>query len=445
VRKFSIAAAAEAAGYRACLQCRPYRSQQLVSWTGPELVCRGVRLILAGALDGGATEATLGSRLSVSARHLRRLFTEHLGVTPDGLARSARVHFARRLLDDTDLTITEIAFAAGYGSLRQFNRHCRDVFRASPRALRARRRVADRLVADGGLELRLPFQGPFDWDAMAGYFAARALPGVESVSGNVYRRTILVDGDPGVIELRPGGDDHLIGVAHLPHWEGLIHVVGRARRIANLDFDPIEPLGRLADESAIGAIIRTRPGLRPPGTWDPFETGVRAIIGQQVTVAGANTIAGRLVERVGTQVPGLEEFGLTHTFPSAPTLAEADLDGLGLTRARINAIRAFARAVADGTLRLDGSISLDRFVDSVTAVDGLGTWTANYLAVRLGEPDAWPDSDLGLRRALKRLLPDSATSLAVVADRWRPFRAIAATHLWMMDGSRRAEPVAAAV
>jgi AraC family transcriptional regulator of adaptative response / DNA-3-methyladenine glycosylase II len=445
VRKFPIAAAAEAAGYRACLKCRPYRSQQLVSWTGPELVCRAVRLILAGALDDGATEATLAARLGVSARHLRRLFTEHLGATPDGLARSARVHFARRLLDDTDLTITEIAFAAGYGSLRQFNRHCRDVFRASPRTLRARRRVADRLVADGGLVLRLPFQGALDWGTMAGYFAARALPGVESVEGNIYRRTILVDGDAGVIELRPGGDDHLIGVAHLPHWEGLIHVVGRARRIASLDFDPNEPLDRLADEPAIGALIRSRPGLRPPGTWDPFETGVRAIIGQQVTVAGANTIAGRLVERVGTRVPGLEEFGLTHTFPSAATLAEANLDGLGLTGARINAIRSFASAVADGTLRLDGSVRLDRFIDSVTALDGLGAWTAHYLALRLGELDAWPDSDLGLRRALKRLLPDSATSLSVVADRWRPYRAVAATHLWMVDGSPRTEPAAAAV
>jgi AraC family transcriptional regulator of adaptative response / DNA-3-methyladenine glycosylase II len=445
VRKYPIAAAAEAAGYRACLQCRPYRSQQLVSWAGPELVCRAVRLILAGALDDGATEGALGARLGVSARHLRRLFTEHLGVTPDGLARSARVHFARRLLDDTDLTITEIAFAAGYGSLRQFNRHCRDVFREPPRALRARRRVPDRLVADGGLELRLPYPGPFDWETMAGYFAARALPGVESVAGNVYRRTIMVEGDPGLIELRPGSDDHLIGVVHLPHWEGLIHVVARARGIANLDFDPDEPLGRLADDPAVGALIRTRPGLRPPGTWDPVETGVRAIIGQQVTVAGANTIAGRLVERVGTPVPGLKAFGLTHTWPSAATLAEADLDGLGLTRARINAIRAFAGAVADGTLRLDGSVGLDRLVDSVTALDGLGAWTAHYLALRIGEPDAWPHSDLGLMRALKRLLPDSAPSFSVVADRWRPHRAVAATHLWMMDGLSRTAPAAAPV
>ena len=175
VTKFPLAAAAEAAGYRACLRCRPYRSSQVVPSSAPELVCRGVRMILDGGLDG-QTETMLAPRLGVSARHLRRLFAEHLGVTPDALARSARAHGARRLLDDTDLSITQIGFAAGYGSLRQFNRACHEVFRASPRELRARRRVSDRLVADGGLPLRLPYEGPLDWDGMLGYFAARAIP-----------------------------------------------------------------------------------------------------------------------------------------------------------------------------------------------------------------------------------------------------------------------------
>jgi len=369
VRRFPLAAAAEAAGYRACLRCRPYRSPQAVAWTGPELVCRGVQLILDGAPDRG-TEAELGRRLGVSARHLRRLFTAELGVTPDGLARSARAHFARRLLDDTDLSVTEVAFAAGFGSLRQFNRVCREVFRASPRALRARRRASDRLVADGGLCLRLPFHGPLDWDAMVAHLAARAIPGVEHVSGNTYRRTIVIDGDPGVLEFFPGGDDHLVLRAHLPHWEELIHVVGRARRVASLDFDLDEPATQLADDPTIGPLLEARPGLRPPGTWDPFETGVRAIVGQQVTVVAANTIACRLVERLGNPVPGLRQLGLSHTFPSADTLATADLGGLGLTRAGTAAVRSFARAVADDTVRLDRSVSLDRLVASITALDG---------------------------------------------------------------------------
>jgi AraC family transcriptional regulator of adaptative response / DNA-3-methyladenine glycosylase II len=439
VRRFSVAAAAEAAGYRACLRCRPYRSVQTVAWTGPELVCRAVQLILDGALDKG-TEAELGRRLGISERHLRRLFTVELGVTPDGLARSARMHFARRLLDDTDLTVTEIAFAAGFGSLRQFNRVCREIFRESPRELRARRRVSDRLVADGGLCLRLPFEGPLDWHALAAYFAARAIPGVEHVSGDSYRRTIVIDGDPGVLELLPGGDDHLVLRAHLPHWEELIHVVGRARRIASLGFDLNEPAAQLGDDPIVGPLLRRRPGLRPPGTWDPFETGVRAILGQQISVAGANTISGRLVERLGNPVPGLTQLGLTHTFPSADTLATADLDGLGLTHARAAAVRTFARAVADDAVRLDRSVGLEGLVASITALAGLGPWTAQYLALRLGEPDACPTTDLGLQRALGR---PGAASFGDHAERWRPWRALAATHLWLAEGAEHARDVRA--
>jgi AraC family transcriptional regulator of adaptative response / DNA-3-methyladenine glycosylase II len=437
VHKFPLAASAEAAGFRACMRCRPYRWPQSVSWTAPELVCRAVRLILDGALDN-ASEADLGARLGVSARHLRRLFKENLGVTPDGLARSARVHFARRLLDDTDLTVTQIALAAGFGSLRQFNRACQEVFRESPRELRARRRKADRLVADGGLLLRLAYRGPLDWDDMAAYFSARAIPGVETVDGDTYRRTIVVRGHPGVLELSPGGDDHLLLRAHLPSWDELVHVVQRARRVGSLDFDLSEPAVQLAQDPMIGPLLDARPGLRPPGTWDPFETGVRAIVGQQVTLAGANTIAGRLVARLGIRVPGLEPLGLTHTFPSAAVLARGNLDGLGLTPARARAIRLFARAVVEDAVVLDGSVSLDRLVSSITAVDGLGPWTANYLALRLGEPDACPTSDLALRRALPRRAPRTAAALGDLAERWRPWRALAATHLWIADRPARA-------
>jgi AraC family transcriptional regulator of adaptative response / DNA-3-methyladenine glycosylase II len=365
VTTFAFAAAAEAAGYRACLLCRPYRSPQPLTRSGPEVVCRAVQLILDGALDRG-TEAELGARLGVSARHLRRLFTAELGVTPDGLARSARAHFARRLLDDTDLSITEVAFAAGFGSLRQFNRTCRDVFRASPSALRARRRKADRLVADGGLSLRLPFHGPLDWQAMLAHFAARAIPGVEQVDGGTYGRTIVLDGDPGVLELFRGGDDHLVLRAHLPHWEELIHVVQRARRIASLDHD-LE-------------------GPRPPGTWDAFETGVRTIIGQQLTMTAANTVAGRLVARLGSAVPGLTQLGLTRTFPAPAAVADADLSGLGLQPAQATAVRSFARAVAADTIRLDRSVGADELVASIAVLDGIGPWTAQYVALRLGEP-----------------------------------------------------------
>jgi AraC family transcriptional regulator, regulatory protein of adaptative response / DNA-3-methyladenine glycosylase II len=443
VRPFELAAAAEAAGFRACLRCRPYRAAQPATWGGPELVCRAVQLVMDGALDQG-TEADLGARLGVSGRHLRRLFSAQLGVTPDELARSRRTHFARRLLDDTDLTITQVAFAAGFGSVRQLNRACRDVFRATPGELRARRRVTDRLVADGGLPLRLAYEGPLDWQALVDYFAARAIPGVESVSGGVYRRTIIVDGDPGVLELSAGGEDHLLLVAHLPHWEGLIHVADRARRIASLDADMDEAPRVLGADPTLGPLVASRPGLRVPGTWDPFETGVRAIIGQQVTVAGATTIIGRLTERFGAPVPGLTAMGLSHTFPTPEVVAGADLAGIGLPTARAEAVRGFARAVADGDIRLDRSVPLEELVSSISAVRGLGSWTAHYVALRLGEPDAFPSADLGLRRAASQPGGSSAGALESVAEHWRPWRALAAVHLWTvgpkvdLDRMRRA-------
>lgn len=434
VTTYALAASAEAAGYRACLRCRPYRADPPVGDVGPELVCRGVQLVVGGALDGDGREAELAARLGVSARHLRRLFVEHVGVTPDQLARSRRAHFARRLLDDTDLTLTDIAYAAGFGSVRQFNRVLTETFRASPSELRARRRRHDRLVADGGLALRLAYEGPLDVEVLLRYLAARAIPGVEQVEGDTYRRTIVVDGDPGVIELGAGGDDHLVLRAHLPHWEGLIHLAEQARRIFALDHDHAAAVARLRHDPLVGPLVRARPGVRPPGTWDPFELGVRAILGQQVSVAAANTLAARLVERVGTPVGGLAALGLTHAFPDAERLAAADLDDLGLPAGRREAVRGFARAVAAGDVVLDRGQRLDDLVGSLAALPGVGPWTAHYVALRLGEPDAFPATDLGLRRAVAaRTGAPAPASLAAAAGAWRPFRALAAVHLWLHD------------
>jgi AraC family transcriptional regulator of adaptative response / DNA-3-methyladenine glycosylase II len=432
VRHYELAAAAEAAGFRACLRCRPYRSAAPIGGVASEVVCRGIRLVVDGGIAGDS-EVAVAERLGLSVRHLRRLFQDQLGVTPAQLARSSRAHFARRLLDDTNLSVTEIAFASGFGSLRQFNRTIRGVFRATPRELRARRRSADRLVADGGLRLRLTFAGPLDWNAMLGYLAARSIQGVERVSGGVYRRTILVDGDAGVIEVALGGSDHLLLTAHLPHWGGLIHVVQQVRRLFNLDFDLARASAALASDPVLKGRIESLPGLRVPGAWDPFEVGVRAIIGQQVTVAGAGTITGRVVARHGTPVPGLAQFGLTHLFPSAESLAGADLGGTGLTGARMAAIHSFATGAVDGSVRFDRSRPLDEQVATVAAVPGLGPWTAQYLALRLGESDAFPTTDLGLRRSLEALTGQALTPQMVgeMAERWRPWRAYAAVHLWL--------------
>ena len=424
VTKFPLAAAAEAAGFRACLRCRPYRSAQVVPSTAPELVCRAVRMILDGGLDG-PTEEMLASRLGISARHLRRIFAVHLGVTPDGLARSARAHGARRLLDDTDLSITQVAFAAGYGSLRQFNRACHEVFRASPRELRARRRVSDRLVADGGLALRLPYEGPLDWHGLLEYFAAHAVPGVEHVSGRIYRRTVVIDGDPGVLELYPDEGNALVLVAHLPHWSELLHLVKRARHIANLDLDLDEPLRALSRDPVVGPSVTKTPGRRPPGTWDPFETGIQAIIGQGRAPVAAGQIVGDLVQELGTRVRGLESLGLTHTFPTAETLSRARLSRLDLRRSEQETIGAFARAVEGDVVRLDRSVSLERLIGSLVGLGGIDTLTANYLALRLGELDAFP-------------FPRRRT-----AESWRPWRALAAMHLSPQGAIAAADPRAA--
>jgi len=431
VRSFPLAAAAEAAGFRACLRCRPYRWEPPPTSEPPELVKRALRLVLEGALDAG-TEARLAARVGVSERHLRRLFDRHLGVSPGQLARSRRAHFARRLLDDTDLGVTEVAFASGFGSVRQMNRAFLEIFQSTPTRLRARRRAADRLAADGGLPIRLPVPGPLAWEQMLGYLGRRAIPGVERVDGDRYVRTVCIEGEPGVIQLSRASPDTVLLRAHLPHWDGIIDIVSRARRIFNLDGDIAAATVRLASDPRLGPLVESWPGLRPPGAWDGFEVGVRAILGQQVSVPGATTLIGRIVERYGVPLPGLLAMGLTHLFPEPQELAGADLAGLGMPGSRAAAIQHFAAAVAEHRLHLERSGPLEELVAELVALPGLGLWTANYLALRLGEPDAFPASDLGLRRALANQggLPSPAQMIELAAP-WQPFRAYAALHLWL--------------
>jgi AraC family transcriptional regulator of adaptative response / DNA-3-methyladenine glycosylase II len=370
----------------------------------------------------------------VSVRHLRRLFVEHVGTTPDQLARSHRAHFARRLLEDTDLSVTDTAWASGFGSLRQLNRTMQQVFHAPPSELRARRRRGDRLASEGGLTLRLPYRGPLDWEAMLRYLRVRAIAGVERVDGDTYRRTIEVDGAPGVLELSPDVDGQLRVRTHLADVRGLIHVVQRARQIFALDRDPAEANEHLAADRLFVDAVSSQPGMRVPGTWDPHETGVRAIVGQQVSVRGASTVTARIVQRAGRPVPGFEDLGLTHIFPDPASLSQADLTAIGMPEARAQAIKAFAAAVDKGDVPIDGRLSLDELVAAITSVPGLGPWTAGYLALRMGERDAFPASDLGLRRAAAPGgEPLSTAALTERADAWRPFRAAAAVRLWMSD------------
>jgi AraC family transcriptional regulator of adaptative response / DNA-3-methyladenine glycosylase II len=399
VRTFELPAAAEAAGYRACLRCRPYRVAGTVADGAPELVCRAVQLIIAGVLDESG-EAALGARLGLSARHLRRMFHEHLGVTPDQFARSRRAHFARRLLDDSELGIADVAFAAGFGSLRQFNRAMREVFRASPRELRDRRRRTDRLVADGGLVLRLPFTPPYDWDAMCAFLGEYAIPGVESVEGGVYRRTISLDGDPGLLEIGAGGADHLLLRAHLPHWEGVIHIVDRAARLVGLETEPVLARTLLSEDPLIGPLIVSRPGVRVPGAWGPFEVAVQAVVRDQLDGEAAYDALRKFVEVHGLPVPGLGH-GLTHAFPGPQALTGAELVG------------PLAQEVATGNVVLDGGEDADELIRSLTAVPGVSTKAAHQVAMRLGARDAWP--------------------LDGESEGLRPWRSLAAVHLLLRD------------
>lgn len=432
-RPYASAAAAEAAGFRACLRCRPDR-EPVTGWVdAPELVCRALRGIADGALDN-ATEDALAARLGVSARHLRRLFDVHVGATPAEVARSRRAHFARRLLDDTDLPPAQVATAAGFNSVRQFNRVMKDVFRFTPRELRARRRLPDRLVTDGGLEVRMPYQPPFAWSSMLAFLAPRATPGVETIDpeAGVYRRVVELGGAPGVVEVWDEPDRAALRVrVHLPSFDGLVHLLAGLRRQFDLDADPLVIDAALARDRTLRPLVRARKGIRVPGAIDPFELSVRAVLGQQITVAGATTLAGRLVERFGTPVPGIGALGLTHLFPSPETLADAELTRVGLTRARSHTVNELARAVTAGAIELCRGRDLDQTVAELQTLPGFGPWTAQYVAMRAcGERDAFPATDLGLRHALGA---DPTTR----AEVWRPWRAYGAIQLWL---GPRAEP-----
>jgi len=434
-RFFACAAAAEAAGFRPCRRCRPDAAPGTPAWMGSSAaVTRALRLITDGALDDGGVD-TLAARLGMSARQLRRLFATHLGASPSDIARARRVHFARRLLDDTTLPITQVALSAGFTSIRQFNHAFRTTFRAAPTALR-RRDAQGMPHAGGELRVRLPYRPPLRWTAMVEFIKLRAIPGVEAVNGGTYRRTIAVNGAAGVLELRPAadpGNPHVLLRVRLPRYAELLQVVERARRIFDLDADPLRISGHLRRSPALAPLLRAMPGLRVPGAWDAFELAVRAVLGQQVTVRGATTLAGRLVQMCGTPVDLGE--GLTHLFPEAATLAEADLGAIGLPRARAATLRALARGVASGSLVLDAPHGVTDAVTRLCAIPGVGEWTAHYIAMRaFGEPDAFPASDLGLRRALGNGAgPLSATALTRLAEAWRPWRAYAAMYLWNAD------------
>jgi AraC family transcriptional regulator of adaptative response / DNA-3-methyladenine glycosylase II len=427
------AAAAQERGYRPCLRCRPEAAPGTPTWLGTSsAVSRALRLIAAGALDAGSV-ATLAARLGIGDRHLRRLFLKHLGASPVSVAQTQRILFAKRLIDDTSLPMTEIASAAGFSSVRRFNDAIRRTYGRSPRELR-RTAVAPQKT---GLRLRLAYRPPFRWKSFVDYLELRATRGVESVDSRAYRRTVRVAEERGWLEVRPlRGENALEVELHLSGSSGLIDVADRVRRIFDLGAAPAEITAHLGRDKIVGRLARRLRGIRVPGTWDGFELAVRAVLGQQVTVKGASTLAARLADRYGEKFsPGQgAPDELRRLFPTPERLARADLTCIGLPRARAKTISALADAVGRGDLLLEPCADPDATLDSLRAIPGVGEWTAQYVAMRaLGHPDAFPAADLGLRQALAEGAdrPPSAAALERIAEAWRPWRAYAAFCLWL--------------
>ena len=436
VEFYACAAAAESAGFRPCKRCRPETAPGTPAWVGsPAVVARALRLIRAGALDEADVDA-LAARLGIGARQLRRLFEAHLGASPAAVARARRVHFARALLDQSALSITAVAFAAGFRSVRQFNHAVRATFRESPRALRRRRSAAPEVGEP--LALRVAYRPPLDWDWLLAFLALRLTPGVDAIRDGRYHRTVAVGGVAGSITVEPlRGEAALLVRVRLPEYAGVQELVERVRRLFDLDADPREIAAQLARSPALRPRVAAAPGLRVPGAWDPFEIAMRAVIGQQISVRAATTLIGRLVAAFGGRVDAGD--GLTHLFPRAEVLADADVAAIGLPRARAATVRALAAAVADGEPVLDAACGSDAMIERLCAIRGIGPWTAQYIAMRgLGEPDAFPAGDLGVRKALGNGAgPLAATAVERLADAWRPWRAYAVMYLW--NGSTLAE------
>ncbi len=436
---FACAAAAERAGFRACRRCRPETAPGTPAWAGTSApVARALRLIDAGVVDREGVEA-LAARVGMGERHLRRLFLEHVGAGPLAVARTRRVHFARRLLDETPLPVEEVALAAGFESPRTFRAAFRQAFGLAPSELRRKGPAArephgastSRTAAGApAFRLRIPVRPPYDWDALLRFLAARAIPGVERVERRTYARTFRMDGARGVmtLALEPGGEALALSVDALPAGS-LLPLVERASALADAAADPLKVAEALGGDPLLAPLVARRPGLRVPGAFDRFETAVRTVLGQQVSVAAARTLAARLATRFGAATPD----GLLF-FPGPEALAEADVAAVGLTAARARTVRALAAAVAGSSLPLEvpGALgALPEAEERLRALPGIGRWTAQVIAMRaLGEPDAFPAGDLALRKAsAARGGPATEKELTDRAEAWRPWRAYAATYL----------------
>jgi AraC family transcriptional regulator of adaptative response / DNA-3-methyladenine glycosylase II len=429
IRYYDSAAAASAAGFRPCLRCRPEAAPgSPLHHAKSDLVAGALRLIEQGALDEGSLPE-LAARVGVGERHLRRVFADELGASPLDVAATRRLLFAKQLLTETALPIARIAGASGYASLRRFNAAFVATYGKPPREFR-RGRSGD--GAANELVLRLPYRAPYDFSHLLEFYGRRTIPGVESVDAHGYRRSIVVDGVPGWFAVSAiDGDDALALRVHHPSSSALGTIAARVKRMFDVDADPRALELALRDSALLKPLARRWPGQRLPGAWDGFELAVRAVLGQQVSVAAARTLAARVAATHGTAYADGGAAGLSALFPTPERLVEAPLEQLGITRARAATIRGLAAAVLDGRVRFRAEQPLAEFERDLVALPGIGAWTAHYIAMRaLAQPDAFPAADLILRRAAGQGRTLSTRELERLSEEWRPWRAYAVMLLW---------------
>lgn len=426
VEFFRSAAAAQQRGFRACKRCRPDASPGSPEWDARgDLVARAMRLIADGVVDRDGVTG-LSTRLGYSVRHLNRLLTDELGAGPLALARAQRAQTARILIETTGLTMTDIAYAAGFGSVRQFNDTVREVYAVAPSALRVRAERDGSAGDSGTVTVRLPARRPFDGADLMAFLAARAVPGVEDWDGERYRRSLRLPHGHGTAALQ-AADDHVVATFRLADWRDLAPAVGRIRHLLDLDADPVSVGSVLSLDPALAPLVASAPGRRAAGSVDAHETLVRAIVGQQVSVSGARTVLGRIARSIDERLT-VSDPSVTLLFPSMEQLADAPADALPMPTARAATVRRVAGLVAAGELDLDPGIDRRAVVDRLVGIAGIGPWTAGYVVMRgLGDPDVFLDTDLGVRHALAGL-----GLSATAADEWRPWRTYAMHHLWAL-------------
>ena len=437
---YPSAAAAQRAGFRACKRCRPDATPGSPEWNSrADLVGRALRLIADGVIDRVGVGG-LANQLAVSERHLVRLLQSEVGAPPLALARAQRAQTARVLIETTELPLGQVAFASGFASIRQFNDTIREVFASSPTDLRAAQ-AKRRLGLGSGrstITVRLPVRQPFAFAPLLRFLEMRALPGVETIrfapdettTAATYARSLFLPNGPAVVELLLSADG-VVATFHLSDLADLQAGIARCRRLLDLDADPLVIDNALATDPSLAPLVNATPGRRSPGAVDPHELCVRAVLGQQVSVAAARTLASRLVDRLGAPSP-FEVEGITRMFPLDSVMADQDPATIGIPMARARALVGFSDALATGKVSLDAGVDRVEAVAAMEALPGIGPWTASYVCMRsLSDPDVFLATDLAVRQGAVRVnLPAEQKPLDTYAQAWRPWRSYATHHLW---------------